>query len=197
VKFGTEATVESLLAMEPYAVILSTGAVPICPGSIKGIDLPHVCTAPDVILGSRKIEGKKVAVIGSGMTGLETAELLNESGNQVTIVEMAQEIAPGAWFQMVDDEMARLEKYDTTFMPGKRLMAIRENEIILEDDKTKVLETLNVDAVVLSLGARPNAPLYEELKRRGVKVYITGDAKASGRIGHAVHDAFRTAVSIH
>lgn len=197
VNFNTEATAESLKAMEPYAVILSTGAVPIRPGSIKGTDLPHVCTAPEVIMGEKKIEGKKVAVIGSGMTGLETAELLGEAGNEVTIVEMAKEIAPGAWFQMVDDEMARLKEFNTRFLPGKRLMAIREKEILLEDDSTKVLETLPVDEVVLSLGARPFAPLYQALKSQGVKVYITGDAKASGRIGHAVHDAFDTAIRIH
>ena len=28
-------------------------------------------------------------------------------------------------------------------------------------------------------------------------VYLTGDAKSGGRIGHAVHDAFRTEIGIH
>lgn len=69
----------------------------------KGLIIPYVCTAPEVIMGTKKITGKKVVVIGSGMTGLETTEILNESGNQVTVVEMAPEIAPGAWFQLVDD----------------------------------------------------------------------------------------------
>jgi pyruvate/2-oxoglutarate dehydrogenase complex dihydrolipoamide dehydrogenase (E3) component len=32
------------------------------------------------------------------MTGLETTEFLNENGNRVTVVEMADDIAPGAWF---------------------------------------------------------------------------------------------------
>lgn len=42
------------------------------------------------------------------MTGLETTEILNENGNQVTVVEMAPEIAPGTWLQIVDDEMNRI-----------------------------------------------------------------------------------------
>jgi pyruvate/2-oxoglutarate dehydrogenase complex dihydrolipoamide dehydrogenase (E3) component len=29
------------------------------------------------------------------MTGLETAELLAEQGNEVTVIEMAKELAPG------------------------------------------------------------------------------------------------------
>ena len=55
-------------------------------------------------MGEKKISGKIVAVIGSGMTGLETTEILNESGNHVVVVEMAEEIAPGTWFQLKDDE---------------------------------------------------------------------------------------------
>lgn len=195
--FHTEATKDMILGMNPCAVVISTGAVPVRPGSIKGTDLPNVCTAPEVIMGTKKIEGKKVVVIGSGMTGLETTEILNESGNQVTVVEMAKEIAPGAWFQLVDDEMQRIKGHGTVFLPGKRLMAIREKEILLEDDATKELETVETDEVVLSLGARPCAQLYKELKQQMAKVYVTGDAKASGRIGHAVHDAFDTAVSIY
>lgn len=194
--FDTEADADTLLAMKPYAVIISTGATPVRPASIKGTNLPNVCTAPEAIMGTKEIIGKQVVVIGSGMTGLETTEILNENGNQVTVVEMAPEIAPGAWFQLVDDEMERIQGHGTVFLPGKRLMAIRENEVLLEDDKTKELETVSADEVVLSLGVRPCTQLYQELKQRMKRVYITGDAKSSGRIGHAVHDAFQTAIGI-
>ena len=44
------------------------------------------------------------------MTGLETSELLCEAGNQVSIVEMADEIAPGAWFQHLDDALPKLKR---------------------------------------------------------------------------------------
>lgn len=44
------------------------------------------------------------------MTGLETSELLVSQGNKVTIIEMADEIAPSAWFQHVDDALPVLEK---------------------------------------------------------------------------------------
>ena len=42
-----------------------------------------------------------------GMTGLETSELLVSQGNHVTIVEMAPRIAPGAYFQHVDDALPK------------------------------------------------------------------------------------------
>ncbi len=53
--------------------------------------------------------------IGSGMTGLETSELLVSQGNKVTIIEMADEYCPSAWFQHVDDALPVLEKAGTKF----------------------------------------------------------------------------------
>ena len=163
VKLGTEATEKAIAKLKPYAVVIATGGVPVRPRSIKGIDLPNVCTAPEIIMGEKKISGKIVAVIGSGMTGLETTEILNESGNHVVVVEMAEEIAPGTWFQLKDDELSRIQKYDTEFMPGKRLMKITEDSVILEDVRTSMLTTVTVDEVVLSLGVRPVNALAKAL----------------------------------
>ena len=197
VKLKTETSAEQILAMEPYAVVVATGGTPILPRSIRGIELPHVCTAPDVITGKTKVKGKEVVVVGSGMTGLETAELLGKAGNRVTVVEMADELAPGAWFQLVDDEMEHLRQYDVTFLTGKRLMKILLDEIILEDTKTSRLTTLPVDQVVLSLGVRPVSGLAAQLKGSLDRVYVVGDVSSGGTIANAVHNAYETAINIH
>lgn len=196
IMYGTAVTPEMIEAIDPYAVFVSTGGLPIRPASLKGSDRSNVCTAPEIILGQKKIEGKKVVVVGSGMTGLETTEILNECGNQVTVVEMAPEIAPGTWFQLIDDEMSRIQGHSTVFLPGKRLMAIRENDVLLEDVKTCVMETVKTDEVVLSLGVRPNNNLYKQLSANRPRVYAVGDAKASGQIANAVHDAFNAAIAL-
>ena len=163
---------------------------------IKGIDLPNVCTAPEIIMGEKKISGKIVAVIGSGMTGLETTEILNESGNHVVGVEMAEEIAPSTWFQLKDDELSRIQKYDTEFMPGKRLMKITEDSVILEDVRTSMLTTVTVDEVVLSLGVRPVNALAKALENQYPYVVTVGDACKSGRIADAVHSAYDAVMRI-
>ncbi len=197
VKLGTEATAENIFKLEPYAVVVATGGVPVRPGSIRGINLPNVCTAPEVIMGEKKITNSIVAVIGSGMTGLETAEILNENKNHVVIVEMASEIAPGAWFQLVDDEMEKIKKYDTELMPGQRLMKITEDSIILEDIKTSEITTVQVDEVVLSLGVRPVNNLVQELDGKVPQLVTVGDAVKSGRIAEACHSAYNAAMQIH
>ncbi|MBR3186273.1 MAG: NAD(P)-binding protein, partial [Oscillospiraceae bacterium] len=105
--FGVEATADSVLALQPWAVILATGGEPVRPRSIRGADAANVYTPPEIIHRRTVLCDQNVVVAGSGMTGLETAEILNETGNRVTVIEMADEIAPGTWFQLVDDEMER------------------------------------------------------------------------------------------
>jgi NADPH-dependent 2,4-dienoyl-CoA reductase/sulfur reductase-like enzyme len=196
VKTGVNLSAEEIAAMNPHAVVIATGGTAVVPRSIPGTDLPTVCTAPDIIMGREHIENSDVVVVGSGMTGLETTEILNEAGNRVTVVEMADEIAPGTWFQLIDDEMSRIEPFGTKFMTGKRLMKIEESQVILEDTQTSELTRVKADRVVLSMGVRPVDALYRSLKARNVNVYKVGDAVSSGTIADAVHSGYDVAVSI-
>ena len=198
VKLGVEATAESVAAMNPYAVIVAVGGVPVRPKSIPGLDRENVCVAPDIIMKDKVIKGKKVVVVGSGMTGLETTEILNEDGNSVTIIEMAPELAPGTWFQLVDDEMERISKYDTKIMLATKLLGVDDGGVNIEDVATGVKSKIEADEVVLSLGVRPAVGnLITELVAKGVKkVVAVGDAKKSGTIADACHSAFDTVMTI-
>ena len=189
IRYGAEATVESVKALSPYAVIAATGAAPIRPRSIEGVDLPQVCTAPEIIHRAKVLRDQRVLVAGSGMTGLETAEILNETGNQVTVLEMADEIAPGTWFQLVDDEMERLHPCDASFLTGHKLLRILPGEVEVEECKTGAHKRIRADSVVLSLGVKPEDRLAKELQRALPRVYIAGDASASGTIADAVKSA--------
>ena len=63
---------------------------------LPGLDSPSVVEAVDVLNGTAPV-GERVAVVGSGMTGLETAELLHEQGHEVVgVYEMAETIGAGA-----------------------------------------------------------------------------------------------------
>ena len=124
------------------------------------------------------------------MTGLETAEILNETGNRVTVIEMADEIAPGTWFQLVDDEMERLVPAGTQFRPGMQLLAIDPGCTVAIDKKTHALVRIPADSVVLSLGVRPVHPLLGELEGKVNNLICVGDAVSSGTIADAVHSAY-------
>lgn len=195
-EYGTALTAELVKERAPYAVVVASGGTPLRPRSIPGISQPHVYTAPEILTGKVKLTGRNVAVIGSGLTGLETTEALNEAGNTVTVVEMAKEIAPGAWFQFVEDSLSRIEPYGTKFLLHTSLCDIAEDHITVLDLKKKRRSFLPADAVVLAMGVRPENTLAAALAGTGVKVITVGDAAKGGTIGHAVHDAFEKALTL-
>lgn len=195
-RFGVTATKEAIAALAPYAVIVATGAEAVRPRSIPGVSGEGVFTTTDLLSGKVKLRGKKVALIGSGMTGLETAEELVEGGNKVTIVEMAETLAPGTWFQHLDDCLPRLKAGGAEFLLGHKLVSIDEKGIVAESVKTKERKSLGFDAVVLSLGVKPEASLYKELKNEVARLYAIGDAAGPGRIADATAAAYRVALDL-
>lgn len=197
VKLGCDMTAEQIAEMKPYAVVVATGGTPIRPKSIPGIDLDTVVLAPEIIMGEKKLENKKVVVVGSGITGLEVTEFLNDAGCEVTVIEMAPEVAPGAWFQLVDDEMERIKPFGTKFMTGTKLVGIEPGKVLVEDVKTGAKSALEADNVVLSLGVRPVNDMVTKLVGCGIhKVVTVGDAKKSGTIADATHSAYDTVMKI-
>lgn len=196
-RFGTVADVEMIRAMNPCAVLVAAGSKPVRPKSIPGSDLPQVYLPAEIIHRRITLQNERVLVAGSGLTGLETAEILNETGNQVTILEMADEIAPGAWFQLVDDELERLTPHGTKFLTGHRLLCISPGEAVAEERRTGHQVHIPIDSVVLSLGVRPESALAQELEAAGVpQVFAVGDAEKGGTIAHAVKSAYAACTKI-
>lgn len=194
VEFGIKADKTVIDSYSPEIVIHATGANAVFPKPFK---MNNVSTVTEILNGSVKLENKKVAVIGSGMTGLETSELLIEQGNQVAIIEMADQIAPGAWFQHVDDAMPKLEAGGTKFYAGHKLLSVNDHSVTLERIKDKKQIELDADYVVLSLGVRPDTVLYDEIKNStAYKVYNIGDSAEIGRIANATESAYQLMLSI-
>ncbi|MDE6124429.1 MAG: FAD-dependent oxidoreductase [Eubacterium sp.] len=191
--YGVTVTKDVIAAYSPEYVINATGGNAVRPKAFEG---ENVVTVTEILNGNVKVENKKVCVIGSGMTGLETSELLCEAGNQVSIVEMADEIAPGAWFQHLDDALPKLEDHNTKFYTSSKLTEIKPNGIVIENTKTKKSEHLDCDLVVLSLGVRPDNALYEEIKNSFENVYNIGDSSKVGRIYNATESAYQVVKSI-
>ncbi|MDO4406914.1 MAG: NAD(P)/FAD-dependent oxidoreductase [Eubacteriales bacterium] len=191
IRLGTAATEENLKALKPYAVILASGGTPIVP-KIPGLDGDNVCTVADVLSGKVNIEGKKVAVIGSGLTGLETAELLVEKGNMVTVVEMADKIGPGIWTQHYWDIVPNLDKAGVNLLPSHKLTRVSDESVFLEtaDGNLKIID---VDCVVLSLGVRSVKDLEATAKSIADKVIAIGDADKPGKIVHATRAGLEAA----
>lgn len=194
VLFNTKADKDIIASYSPEIVITATGGNAIHPKSFNG---DNVVTVTQILNGDIDISNKKVAVIGSGMTGLETSELLVSKGNKVTVVEMADKIAPGAWFQQLDDALPVLEKAGTEFLTSHKLLSVSSSGIELENLKENKAVAIKVDLVVLSLGVRSDNSLYNDIKNSdSYKVYNIGDSKKIGRIANATESAYQLVMNI-
>lgn len=193
---NTVATHALISELNPYKVILASGSTPVKPKFGGNCAPESIYTFEDILSGRVVLTNKRVAVIGSGMTGLETAHYLTEQGNTVTVVEMANEIAPGTWMQHRDDILPKLKKANTVFLTGKKLTEVNADNIVVADTKSKKQTSIKTEAVVLSLGSRPNAKLASALNEQGIEPILIGDSTKVGRIADATKAAYKAAITI-
>lgn len=199
IRFNTAPTLADLQALKPYAVFIAQGSEPIMPEFIPGIAGQEVMGAAEILSGTATVTGKKVAVIGSGMTGLETAHLLAENENEVSIFEMAATIGPGLFFQNLIDVMSQLGPLNVKLYPKHKLLRIDNGNAvfaIMADQERHEEKTYKFDAIVICLGTKPNTALVEEIKANFEPVYILGDALKAGRIRDAMETGFVSAYNL-
>jgi 2,4-dienoyl-CoA reductase-like NADH-dependent reductase (Old Yellow Enzyme family)/thioredoxin reductase len=176
------------------AIFVSTGSVPIAPNAIPGVSLGNVHSTEDILLERVQPRNKRIAVIGSGLTGLETAEFLAARSNVVYVFDMLDEIGKDIYFQHKEDILAALEPYAVKFFASHQLEKISPVSITAKDLVKETSIEVPVDAVVLSLGMKPDDSLYIYLTEKlSVPVMALGDTRKIGRIKDAVHDGYNAA----
>ncbi|MFX0092774.1 MAG: FAD-dependent oxidoreductase, partial [Candidatus Hodarchaeota archaeon] len=194
-KLGFEVGPETVHEAEPEVVIIATGAKPSVP-DIPGIMHQKVTTAWDVLSSEPKLKGDTVTVVGGGMVGCETAELLRKRKYNVTIVEMlptlAQNMEPLNRRALLDE----LKKYEVKILVGKRAVEIVDTGIIIADTLSGLKQLIQADQVVLALGTEPVRSLAKSLEDISSKLYIIGDCQEPRTILEAVQDGFLAGYSI-
>lgn len=193
VRLNTEVTAELVTELKPDAVIVGTGSKSVVPSKIPGITGANVYTIEQVLAGGADLSGKNVTIIGAGITGIETAEYLAARNSSVTIVDLLDEVAPNANKTNVTDVCGRLAKYGTQYLLGHALKEIRTDSVVLEKQADHALVTVPSDAVVLSLGYKPDSTLAEELIAKGLSVVTVGSAVKDGTIAPATRTGYEAA----
>ena len=182
VRMNVTADVATVKALEPYAVVVANGGTEIVP-QVAGLDSAHVHTMEDTLLGKVKFSGRKVAVIGGGMVGLETAHYLCKD-NQVTIVEMTA--TPGAtMYPTVRNKLLSILKEDgVELLLNHALTAVEKDGILMTctDSEEPKQERMAVDEVVIAVGRKPNMDLYHEMGAAFERVVQAGDCIVGGSI---------------
>jgi pyruvate/2-oxoglutarate dehydrogenase complex dihydrolipoamide dehydrogenase (E3) component len=119
---------------------------------LPGVTLPHVCTARDILTGKVTLENKKVVVIGGGVTGLETAQLMAGQGNTVSVLEAGRAVGGDLYYTVHDMLLKELSATGVTILTGHKVNEITENALSVTNLSSGESAPMAADAVVLSLG---------------------------------------------
>ena len=133
-------------------IILAPGSV-VADLPIEGHDLPGVITSTEALTFD-SIPGRFV-VVGGGVIGLEFACIYEALGSQVTVLEMASTLLPGATDEAIAKRLQMiLRRRGMTIQTGAAVQKIVKSTDALEVYAgTAVFEA---DKVLIAVGRRPN-----------------------------------------
>ena len=186
-RLGKKVSLEDLKALDSEALFLASGAQPFMP-QVPGVHGAQVVSAESVLMGQSSPQGP-VVVIGSGMTGLETAEVLALRGCQVTLVEMLDSLGRGVYPGIISDIMDRILPLGSQVLLGHRLTRIGDKEVELLRLADGEQVNIPMEWVVLAVGVTPRQDLAMACQGHFDHLVLVGDAARPGRILEAMQDA--------
>ncbi len=189
IRLGVWATPEMVKEdIDPVGVFICTGSDWIIP-PVPGADKPIVCTPEELLLGKTG-PCKKAVVVGCGNTGIECVETLQNSGAEVTAIDMLDEICKGVYPVITNDLMSRVNEHEPVILLKHALKEITDSGIVCEDMESGEVKEIEADLVCLSVGSRPDAGLIESFEKAFDNVITIGSAVKDGRIHDAIKQAY-------
>ena len=187
VELNHVATAEDLNAAD--AAIVAVGAHDVVI-PVPGADSDKVVSSWDVLAGKVELTGR-VAVIGGGLVGTETAEYLLQHGCEVAIVEMLDKIAAGESETILPLIMSDFAEHNVEQRVKTRLTAITDEgveAVRTTEDGAEEPVKIACDYVVMAVGSKANA-----FDLDGVTVPVTCVGDCSGERTADIASAIRTA----
>jgi 2-enoate reductase len=187
VKFNTEIKDEKEL--EDYDnIIVATGAVP-KKFKLEGIE--NTIEACEYLENKKQV-GKKVVVVGGGLSGCEIALDLHHKGHIPVIVEMKNDLIAQKGVCLANSsylrEYFKLNKVEVHLETS--VSKIEKDSVIIKDKDGKE-QKIDTDSVIMAVGYNPN-PLFEESGR----VLLVGDCKSVGNLRSVIWGAWDIAMKI-
>jgi pyruvate/2-oxoglutarate dehydrogenase complex dihydrolipoamide dehydrogenase (E3) component len=161
------------------------------------LDLPGVPVrqAWDVLLDPQSIEpGATVTIVGGGIVGIETADLLVMRGCRVTVIEILATVAPDMARNNRFEVLARLERAGATILTDARIESVVDGQLVVVARGERVRVTPG-DAIVLALGAVANRDVHCRGRPRPLRA--GGDCNQPGDFLTAIRDASMAALALN
>jgi dimethylglycine catabolism A len=193
VRTGMSADAESIRAFSPDFVIVATGARP----RPLALDLRvPILQAWDVIGDPTLLPiGATVTIVGGGMVGIETADLLTARGCRVTVLEMRDTLAPEMARNNRYEILERLAAHDVVLRMGTTIRGTSGDCLLLSSvDGEHRFEP--GDAVVLAIGPEPERGPLQAVVASGSHYALVGDCNRPGDFMTAIRDASMVAQAL-
>ena len=191
IRLNTEVTPELVQEIQPDALFLALGSTPVV------FPLPGIETAQHATTAYTNLEalGKTVAVMGGGLVGCETALFLAETGRDVTIIEMQNDVAPDAnWMHRVGMLQSFAQQKNLHVKTGLRCMAVTEEGVETQDKDGNTV-VIPAESKVYAFGQRSVSA--DALMALDVPVIrIIGDCHQVGKTNGAIFDGYHAAMDL-
>lgn len=170
-------------------VIVATGASPIV---LRGIHGHERMVEAIEFLNGEKAVGRRVAVVGGGLTGCEIAYELALQGKEPVIIEMKNDLVAQKGVCLANSSYLR-EWFALHGVPVHLetiLTAVHEDKVLCQDKDGKTIE-IPCDSVISSVGYLPRP-----LEGKGRNIHFVGDCKQVGNVKTVVWGAYEAAMRI-
>ncbi|UOG62076.1 FAD-dependent oxidoreductase [Leptospira noguchii] len=224
IQLGHHATLDSIYALKPDAVIFATGVKP-REFHLPGIEKKKTASYVDYLSGKFQ-PGNKVAIIGGGGIGCDVAHKLTEddsptidsyfhrynvtsytntqiqkekSNRKVSIFRRSGKIGSGLGATTAWALLQELESKEVGFYTSLNYKEVTDQGLVVETKKDGAL-TIECDSMILCAGQLSEVSLYEEFKSKFPKIpsYLIGGAKDASGIDakRAMLEGFEAAIEI-
>ncbi|MHA2013279.1 MAG: oxidoreductase [Candidatus Helarchaeota archaeon] len=218
---NTECTLDIVKKINPDEIVYAAGGKDIIP-PIKGIDLPHVVKAKDVLLGNVLLKDD-IVIIGGGATGVETALYVSEMGSisseiamfmiqhkvlsidealhyyrkglkNVTIIDILPKLGGNIGRSTRWTMMKDLRYKEIRQLTSSEVLEITiDNVIVKTGDK---IQEIKADNVIIATGVKKDREFANKLKESGFQIRIIGDAKKPRKALDAINDGYKAGLRV-
>jgi 2,4-dienoyl-CoA reductase-like NADH-dependent reductase (Old Yellow Enzyme family) len=220
---GVEASVDGLLELDPDVIVVATGSQPNLPArgagpgrdsepeagliararglqvlpEVPGLDLGHVFSADEVLLGV-ELPGRRVLVVdGNGhWEAVGTAEFLADAGYEVEVISQRPTIGSDLEASSFALFVQRSAEKKIRLSPWQTLIAVEPQRVRVAEATTMSERWIEpVDVVVPVLPRRSRDDLYLALRDQSTRVRVerVGDCVAPRLVQSVVLEAYELA----
>jgi 2,4-dienoyl-CoA reductase-like NADH-dependent reductase (Old Yellow Enzyme family)/NADPH-dependent 2,4-dienoyl-CoA reductase/sulfur reductase-like enzyme len=190
IRTGVAIDAEKLDSLLPFdEIVIAVGGVSIRPALAN--EQPNVVLAEEVL--ERKVSlGSKVAVLGGGLVGCETAEWIAAQGKQVTLIEQLPDIARDMELRTRKLLLQRMADYRIEIVCHTRVESLNGDKAICSQGGVR-FEIDGIDTFVLALGYKPDQFIVQLENKT---IHRIGDCVQPRKAIEAIHAGYQLGLEI-